>query len=387
MNCYLIAGEASGDALGARLMAALRALAPEPVAFAGIGGDAMAESGLEASLFPMQELSLMGIAEVAPKILAITRRIEETVADILERKPDVLVTIDAPDFCFRVARAVRERASSRPVMIHYVAPTVWAWRPGRAKKVAEFLDGILCLLPFEPPYFEREGLSAAFVGHSVIETGILDADPARFRAARGIPDGAPVLGVMPGSRAGEIRRTGAVLFEAAQAVLAANPGMHVVVPTLPHLVRDIHALWPGSSGTVHITNAPAPAKWDAFAACDVAMATSGTVGLELAICGVPHLIGYRMNRVTWELVRRAVRVRHAHLANIMLDRELVSEFIQDRCTAKAMAQKIRELLSSPELRKAQSLSFETVREKIGADESVSPSVKAARFVLEKTYSP
>ncbi len=382
MKVYLIAGESSGDVLGGRLMGALRlAVGGAGVDFLGIGGGAMQDAGLKQSLFPMEELSVMGLAEILPKIPRLKKRISETVAHILDIRPDILVTIDSPDFCFRVAKEVKAKAEKPPLMIHYVAPTVWAWRPGRAKKLAALYDGVLCLLPFEPPYFEAEGMRACFTGHPMLETGILDADGAAFRNRNNIPEDAQVLGLLPGSRKSELRCTGTVLFEAVQKRAQESPEMHIALPTLPHLVDEIKKLYPGSKGHLHIITDGVPEKWDAFKACNAAMATSGTVGLELAVCGVPHLIAYKMSPVTWEMIRRLVRVKYAHLANIILGREVAPEFIQDDCKADALASQARALLDKKTAHQ-QLNEFQAIRDNIKPVGDMTPSECAAQFVLE-----
>lgn len=346
---FLIAGEPSGDALGASLMGALQAKTHARVHFAGVGGPGMTGQGLD-SLFPMEDLAVMGVFEVIPRLPLLLRRIKET-ADAVERmKPDVLVTIDAPDFCFRVIKKLKARGVKVPV-VHYVAPTVWAWRPGRAKKVAKFLDHLMCLLPFEPPYFEREGLRATFVGHPVVAGGLDKGDGAMFRARHEIEASAPVLCVLPGSRTGEVERLMPVFALTVEKLAAQFPGLRLVVPTLAHLKARIE--------TATLTWA-APAivveggqKADAFAASDAALAASGTVALELAMAGVPHVIGYRVNPLTAFLARRLIKTPYANLINIILQREAVPEFIQDECTPENLARDLTPLLDDARARTAQ----------------------------------
>ncbi len=381
---FLIAGEASGDLLGSRLIHALKNEFGANTDFTGIGGDAMLDAGLKESLFPMEELSLMGIIEIAPKLLHLRKRIIEAADAVLDQKPDMLITIDAPDFCFRVAKEVkkRQKGDEELKIVHYVAPSVWAWREGRARKITGFLDGLLCLLPFEPPYFEREGLRAEFIGHSMIESGITSVDPVRYRHERQIPENSVVLGLLPGSRKSEISTTGPVLFEAVQDLCEKQPGLHIIIPTMPHLLPVIRANVPGfNKATVHFETNP-DSKFDAFAACDVAMATSGTVGLELAVADIPHVIAYRMNPVTWGIVKRILKVKYAHLANIILEHEAVPEFIQQNCRADLIYQAISGLLIDPEKRNNQRDYFKAVRQAIEAPDKQSPSARAASFIRE-----
>ncbi|HEY0901032.1 MAG TPA: lipid-A-disaccharide synthase, partial [Micavibrio sp.] len=331
---YLIAGEASGDQLGGRLMRALSQMTGGHVAFAGVGGVAMQGHGLH-SLFPMTDLSVMGVAEVLPRLPLILRRIKQTIADVMAKNPAVVITIDAPDFSFRVAQGLKA-AGYQGKMLHYVAPTVWAWRPERAKKVAALYDGIMCLFPFEPGFFEREGMKAAFVGHSVLEEGWDHTDPSGIRLHYDIPANKKVLGLLFGSRIGELNRVGPILREAAQLIVKDNPDLHIVTVTMPHvekLARNLLQEIPAYSTVILDPNH----KFHAFSVMDAALATSGTVGLELSVAGVPHAIGYRMNALTHALIRGRIKTKYAHLTNIMLNYPLVPEFIQDECTPEALA--------------------------------------------------
>ena len=291
----------------------------------------------------------MGIAELLPRLPNLIRRLKQTAAEVRRRQPDVVVTIDAPDFCFRIAK--RLKGSGIP-FVHYVAPTVWAWRPGRARKIAAFLDHLLALLPFEPPYFEREGLPCTFVGHSIVEGGAASGDGARFRATHGVAPDARLMTVLPGSRRSEISRLLPDFKATLERLAPQHPGLVAVVPTVPH-VRDTVA--------AEVAGWPVPAilvegdrdKYDAFAASEVALAASGTVALELALARLPAVIAYRMHPVTVGLYRRFIRVKYANLVNIMLDRMLVPEFLQEDCTPDNLAQAVAKLLDDPAARAEQ----------------------------------
>ncbi len=358
---YIIAGEASGDRLGAQAMQELAQRYPG-AQFFGVGGAAIQEHGLN-SLFPMEELSVMGFVEILPNLMYILKRIRQTILHVEEVSPDLLLTIDSPDFCFRVAKGVQKRGKISAKKVHLVAPTVWAWRAGRAKKVAAFLDGMLCLLPFEPPYFDEVGLQAAFIGHPVMQSGILEAHGQIFRDEAGISSREKTLGVFLGSRRSEIRRLGPVIKEALVRLHDEREKLHLIVPTLPHLEPLVFATLKDYPGALHIT-AEADMKWHAFKACDAAIAVSGTVGLELAIANVPHLIAFNMTPFTWEIVKRVVKVRHAHLANILLDRDVVPEFIQPNCKAELIADAADRLLHDGEACATQRERFEEVRQLI-----------------------
>ncbi|MCK4945246.1 MAG: lipid-A-disaccharide synthase, partial [Alphaproteobacteria bacterium] len=228
LRIFLIAGEASGDFLGAGLMRSLKEEHPD-TEFFGVGGNLMTEAGLTSS-FPMKEISIMGIAEVLPKLIHILARIRQMSSEILKTKPDVVVTIDSPDFCFRVVKKVKSKTKSIPC-VHYVAPSVWAWRPRRAKKVSQFLDHILTLLPFEPPYFEKHGLESTFVGHPVVERLSRRGNGEIFLQKHGIRGTQPILCLLPGSRMSEISRLLKKFCETATIVLQRRPDTVIVVPT------------------------------------------------------------------------------------------------------------------------------------------------------------
>lgn len=358
MKVYLIAGEESGDRLGQRAMREIKARFSD-VEFFGVGGALMEGEGLR-SLFPMEELSVMGIFEIAPKLMSILKRIKQTIENIEEIDPDIVLTIDAPDFGLRVSKAVHKRGKSGAKLIHFVAPTVWAWREKRAERVAKFLDGIMCLLPFEPPYFERHGLKAGFVGHPVMHSGLIEADGSVFRSEAGIAPEEPTLGVFFGSRRSELNRLGPIILDTVMTIAKTKGAATLIVPTLPHLRVDIEALLLDYPGPVHIT-ALAGMKWPAFKACDAALAVSGTVGLELAVADVPHVIAFNMSAPTWEIVKRVVKVKHAHLGNIMLGREVVPEFLQDQCKAPVIAGGVMALMDDADAAAEQRKAFAEIR--------------------------
>jgi lipid-A-disaccharide synthase len=373
---FLVAGEPSGDALGAGLMAALKENTAGRIRFAGVGGNGMAGQGLE-SLFPMAELSVMGAAEVIPRLPAILGRIRETARKAAALAPAAVVTIDSPDFSFRVGRRLAGRGIP---LIHYVAPTVWAWRAGRAKRIARFLDHLLALLPFEPPYFEREGLPCTFVGHPVVESGADRGDGPAFRRRHGIAEGAPLLAVLPGSRAGEVERLLPAFGSATARLARERAGLGAVVATVPAVaeaVRSAVRRWPFSAAVVEEERE----KYDAFAAADAALAASGTVALELAMAGTPAVIGYRMNPLTSWLAMRLVRVRFASIVNLVLEREAVPEFLLHRCTPDNLAEAVGRLLDDHAARDAQRAAAGEALRRLGRG-GPGPSERAARVVLE-----
>jgi len=375
---FLIAGEPSGDVLGARLMAALKRLTGGKVRFAGIGGERMAAEGLQ-TLVPQSELALFGVFELLPHLPNLLRRMDQTVAEIVRLKPDAVIGIDSPGFTVRIAKRVRKAAPAIP-LIHYVAPTVWAWKPKRARKYAEIYDHLLVLLPFEPPYFEREGLPCTFVGHSVVESGAGRGDASRFRTAHGISPAKHVLAVLPGSRRSEVSRLLPVFRDTVQRLLPTHPGLVVVVPTVATVrdaVKAAVADWPVPVIVVEGDEA----KYDAFAASEVALAASGTVALELALSGLPTVIAYRLGRLTVALYRRFIKVKYVNLVNLMLDRMLVPELLQEDCRPDTLAAAVGRLLDDPAARRAQIEGVAEVAQWLGAGSQAPPSERAAHAVL------
>jgi len=371
MKLFLVAGEPSGDRLGTALMAGLKDLAPG-VRFDGVGGPLMQAEGMQ-SLFPMAELSVMGIAEVLPKYRHLKRRIRETAEAVLASGARALITIDSPDFCLRVARLVK---AARPDLrtIHYVAPSVWAWRPGRAAKMATAVDHVLALLPFEPPYMTAAGMSCDFVGHPVVaEQLATEVERAAFAG-----DG-PLLLALPGSRQGEVRRLAPVLGAVLGLLRARHPGLRVVLPTLPTvepLVREVTAEWPVAP---EIVLDPAR-KRGAFAAADVALAASGTVSLELAANGCPMVITYRLHPVSFWLMKRAALIDTVTLVNLVSETRAVPEFLGPACLAENIAPAVLALLTQGPERAAQEAAMRLTMERLGKG-GEPPGLRAARSVL------
>jgi len=345
---FLIAGEPSGDALGAELMDALRRQADGRVRFVGIGGEQMQAAGLE-SLFPISELAVMGLLEVLPHARKILQRITQTVEVVFHSKPAVVITIDAPGFCFRVAKKLRaqsRKTGSLPPLVHYVAPTVWAWKPKRAEKIAKIYDKLLVCLPFEPPYFEREGLSTSFVGHPVVTSPLRSGNGLEFRRKHGIAENVPVLSILPGSRRGEVSRLLPVFREAVTLLGERTPELVVVTPTVSTVEEPVRTGMNDWPVPVHVVTGE-DEKAGAFAASNVALAASGTVGLQLGAAGVPSVIAYRLNPLTYQIVKRMVRVDYVNLINILLGRLEVPELLQGKCQPNLLADAVSQLLDDP----------------------------------------
>ena len=375
LTVFLLAGEPSGDYLGAGLMASLRARSERPVRFVGVGGSRMAENGL-ASLYPMEDIAHFGAAELIPHLRLVLRRIRETVDAIRIHRPDVVVTIDVPGFAFRVGARLKD---SDVPLVHYVAPQVWAWKPRRAREIAAFLDHLLVLLPFEPPYFEVEGLPATFVGHPVIESGAAAGDGPAFRHRHGIDPSAPLLCVLPGSRRGEIRRLLPVFGGAVALLSGERPRLQAVVPAVEALRDEIESAvghWPLRTIVVG-----GDERFDAFAAADVALAASGTVALELALAGTPSVIAYRLNPITAWVLKRAIRVQRVSLVNLLVEDEIFPELLQERCRPDRLAAALALSLDNPEERERQRAGCARAVAKL-APAGWRPSDRAADAVLE-----
>ncbi|MDP9196849.1 MAG: lipid-A-disaccharide synthase [Pseudomonadota bacterium] len=377
MNLFLIAGEPSGDLLGARMMVSLKGQAGEKIRFSGIGGERMRAEGQE-QIFPQDDLAVMGLAEVLPRIPRLLRRIRQAVQAILQQKPDVVVTIDAPDFSFRVARRVRKLAPDIP-LVHCVAPTVWSWRPGRARKIARFLDHLLALFPFEPPYFTREGLACTFVGHPLVESGAAQGNAEAFRQRYPQTAGKRLLVVLPGSRRGEVTRLLPVLKDTLAKLKDRN--LMAIVPTVERgaaQVEDAVRDWPVPALVVQGDRD----KYDAFAAADMAVAASGTVVLELALGGLPAVIVYRINPLSAFLVRRLSRLKCVSLVNIMHDRMVMPELLQENCRADRIAEAAIHLLDSGEARAVQKQALAQVAGWLGQGGVQPPSARMADVILD-----
>jgi lipid-A-disaccharide synthase len=333
LDVFIIAGEASGDQLGFKLMAALKARTGGQVAFRGVGGHAMAGEGLE-SQFPMSDISLVGILAVLRHLRRALRRINETAQAILDNPPDVLVLIDSPDFCHRVAKRVRARLPKLPIVV-YVSPTVWAWRPGRARAMATWCDHILALLPFEPSsHRELSGPPCTYVGHPLIER-LAELRPAPTEAARRAAE-PPLVLVLPGSRRAELHHLLPVFGEALSLLKQRIGAVELVLPTLPHLKAQVEAEvanWPLKP---RIVDGEAE-KFVAFRNARAALAASGTVTLELALANVPTIAAYRGSAIEAFVARKLIRLNMFILANLVLGDLVVPEYLQQDCTAEKLA--------------------------------------------------
>ena len=374
---FLIATEESGDRLGAGLMKVLRQRLGDAVLFEGVGGLAMASEGLT-SLFPIEELSIVGFAAVVRRLPRIMRLIRQTVDAVMQTSPDALVIIDSPDFTHRVARRVRSRDQSIPI-IDYVSPTVWAWRPGRARAMVSYIDHVMALLPFEPEAYRRlRGPPCTYIGHPLIDQIASLRPNAEERARREAEN--HLLLVLPGSRRSEVRHHMAIFGETLALLNAEGIAFEPVLATTPQLegmVRENLKDW-RVQPRIAVREAE---KRAAFRSARAALAKSGTVTLELALAGVPMVAAYRVGAVEAFILRRAIKVQSVILANLVIGKEVVPEFLQENCTAEALAKSLREVLSDTPLRQRQVEAFARLDSVMSTGGGAPPSLRAAEIVL------
>ena len=378
MKIYLIVGEPSGDVLASRLITAIREKHPE-VEFFGIGGETMHAEGFN-SLFDIKDLSVMGMMEVIPKLPVILRRRKEVLCDIEKVQPDVIVTVDSWGFVNSILKILKKKGNKIP-KVHYVAPQVWAWKKGRAKKAAQIMDHLMTLLPYEPPYFEKYGLDCTFVGHPVIEnTANLPTDIALLRTQAGIPENARVLCVLPGSRHSEVSRLAPVFIESVKRLNKEIPNLFLLIPSVENMKEEING---------HFKNIAIPyqlitgqkARYEAFCMSEFALAASGTVSLELTACGTPHIIAYRFSPITNTTVEFLAITKYANLINILADRFVIPEFVLRNCKADLIVPEVLSFMQNKEKCQAQ---MEQAKEQLAklkpADKL--PSEKAAEAILK-----
>ena len=373
---FLIATEESGDRLGAGLMKVLRQRLGDAVTFEGVGGRAMAREGLT-SLFPIEELSIMGLAAVVRQLPKLLRLIRQTAEAVVQGAADMLVIIDSPDFTHRVARRVRARDPSIPI-VDYVSPTVWAWRPGRALAMRRYVDHVLALLPFEPEAYRKlRGPPCSYVGHPLIEQIDRLRPDAEERARRN--SSPPIVLLLPGSRRSEIAHHLGVFGAALDRLRSDGVTFDVMLPTMPHLEAAVLA---GVANWVVVPTIVVgeAEKRAAFRIAHAALAKSGTVTLELALSGVPMVTAYRLGAAEAFVLRRAIKVNTVILANLVIGREVIPEFLQENCTPEKLAQALAELLSDSAMRRDQRDAFATL-DAIMSTGNASPSARAADIVL------
>lgn len=330
MKIFIIAGEDSGDKLGSAIIDSLREAFDGSINFVGIGGNGMMNRGLD-SIFPMSDLSVMGLVEIALQYPSLKNRLNQTIQSILDEKPDILLTIDAPEFCFRVAKKIKLLNKNIPI-VHYVAPSVWAWRPNRAKKISEFVDHILALFPFEPRYFRDVGIKCDFVGHPIVTESLADEESiAEFKNEYSLAD-EPIILCLPGSRKSEIDRLMPVFGETLEKFSNILPSARFVLPSTPNIYeyskkylgsmpKDIIFLSPEKIGIDKYLKF----KKASFKISSLALAASGTVSLELAANNTPMVIGYDMGFLSRQIIGLMLKTETVNLVNLITGNRNIPE--------------------------------------------------------------
>ncbi len=380
LRLFLIAGEHSGDALGARLMPALTARLPEGVTFAGVGDTAMEAQGL-VSIFPMHDVAVMGPLNILAALPRLVRRVHQTVDAALAFKPDAVIIIDSPEFTHPIAKRIRKRAPEIPI-IDYVSPSVWAWRPGRAKMMRGYIDEVLALLPFEPAAHARlGGPHCTYVGHPLIERldEIASADTAGLARRLGIAPERDVLVVLPGSRRSEAGRLLGVFGETVALLAKQGRTFDVVIPTVPHLRSQVEAASKTWGVPCHVVDGGRDG-FTAMRLARAALAASGTVTLELALCATPMAVAYKVDSVAAPFLRRMIQGETVVLANLVLGENAFPEFLQEDCTAEKMAPVLSDLFGKSARRDAQVAALARIPDKLTLAEG-NPSEAAAKAVL------
>jgi len=382
LKIFIVAGEESGDKLGSAIIDGLRdALDVSPI-FVGIGGTGMESRGMN-SIFPMSDLSVMGFLEIAFQYQNLKKRLNQTVSAILDEQPDILLTIDAPEFCFRVAKKIKFLNRNIPI-VHYVAPTVWAWRPKRAKKISQFIDHVLALFPFEPRYFHDVGLSCDFVGHPIIsETRASEENVAELRKEYSLKDG-PIVLCLPGSRKSEVDQLMPVFGQTLKKFSCILPEASFILPSTPdifehskkylkYMPKDIIFLTPEGIGVEKYLDL----KKASFKISNLALAASGTVSLELAANDTPMVIGYDMNFLSGWVISSLLRTDTVNLVNLITDNRNIPECIGSNFNVENLFLEMVRVYSNNQ---NQLKDFKSTMNSLG-DKKIHPNVRAANSLL------
>jgi lipid-A-disaccharide synthase len=378
---FIVAGEDSGDALGGRLMEALSTMCDRAPAFSGVGGEHMQEQGLK-SLFSLGEIAVMGPVAILTRLPALVRRVYQTVDAAIAADPDVLIIIDSPEFTHPIAKRIRRRRPDIPIL-DYVSPSVWAWRPGRARKMRPYIDHVLALLPFEPEVHARlGGPPCTYVGHPLIEQlpWLENLDPAPLAARLGLDPARPTLVVLPGSRRSEVTRLMPVFGEAIGRIATSCGPLEVILPVAASAKNVVEANLAGWSVTPHLIEGRND-RFRAFKLARAAFAASGTVTLELALAGTPMVVAYKVEPLSAPFLRRLITAESIVLPNLILGDNLIPELIQEDCTAEALAARLIPLLSDTPQRRGQEAALAAVPSRMAFAEET-PSRAAARVVID-----
>ena len=378
MLVYLVAGEPSGDMLGARLMRALKVKNPD-IEFAGIGGDNMEKEGMT-SLFDISDLAIMGLAEVIPSIPKVLRHIKETVEDVKEKKPDIVITIDSWSFSARVHKAIRKQ-QIKVLQMHYVAPQVWAWKKRRAKTMYKYIDRLLTLFPNEPAYFTPHHLATDFVGHPVIESPLVTASANDFIEKHHIAADKKIMLILPGSRHNEVAHLLPLFMDVAKELKQEHPELYFVLPTVKTVEKRVRAMIAENNADILVVT-DQDERHSATVSSVAAIAASGTVALELAIVNIPHLVAYKVPAITAWLVRRLTKIKYVNLTNLLLNKPIIPELLQETCTKENLLNVAEDLLNpNSALCQNEQKGFIELRETLGVG-TQQPSMRAAEIILK-----
>jgi lipid-A-disaccharide synthase len=375
---YIIAGEISGDRIGAGLINALKKLYGREVQIYGIGGAEMATQGLK-SLFPMREISLMGFFEILPHIFKLKKLITQTIEDIQKVNPDVVVTIDSPGFNFRVAKLLKS-SSVKTKIIHYVAPSVWAYKEGRAAKCAKLFDHLLTLFPFEVPYFTKYGLDTTCVGHPIFEYDYDRIKKPAFRLKHKIGHEDKLICITPGSRRGEIARHMPILLQVIERLAQNYEELTVGIPApsieiANYLKELIDAV---DQKVIIVLNEED--KLNLYKSADLVLAKSGTNTLEIAACGTPQIVFYKLNIISWYIIKSMIKVKFASIINIIANKAIIPELLQNDCNVKDLTKLAMDYLRNMDNGKLQVKEAQAILETIGFRQKESANICAAHTI-------
>lgn len=380
---FIIAGEASGDILGSKLIAEIKlqlAAKNEEAEFIGVGGRLMQEQGL-ISIFPMEELSVMGFLEVVPHISKLLRRIKQTAQTVISENPDCVITIDSPDFCFRVVKKLQNYQGKK---IHLIAPSVWAYREGRAEKISKLYDLLLAILPFEPPYFEKYGLKTVFIGNPIIETSpdfsLKDSKNLEFREKYKIALNDLILCVTPGSRNGEVKKIFPEFIEAINLLSQEKSNLKVAIP-LADKTRDLVKQM-AKSLKVESFFIEKEERESAFFSANYALAKSGTNTVELSLYKLPMIIAYKINFITHFLIKMMIKIKFANLVNLIANKEIIPEMLQKKCTGQKIYHQLKNLIEDESVAQKQISDSAVSLSIMGLGSAEKSSSKATKEILK-----
>ena len=379
---YIIVGEPSGDILASRMMQVMQQQHPD-VRFAGMGGETMISQGFN-SLFPVEEISVMGFWEVLPRLPLIMKRLKQVITDIEQLQPDVIVTVDSWGFVSRILNKLKRKKSAIPA-IHYVAPQVWAWKKSRAPKAAKLMDRMMTLWPYEPAYFEKYGLRCDFVGHPVIEnTASLTDDLDAFKVRHHIPCQGTILCVLPGSRHSEIKKLIPVFKKVISRLKEHYPDLFLIIPSVIAIADEIRCAFAGID-IPHCIITGQQERYNAFRVSAFALAASGTVTLELTACGTPHVIAYTFSAITNQIIKHLATTNYANLINILAGKPIIPEFVLENCRDDLITAKVLELMQNPATAQIQAKEAKQYFSLL-KPENMTPSEKAASIVWEMMHA-